>query len=145
MQLKDIMTTPVRVISADATVQDTAKKLDDENVGALPVCDGDQMIGIVTDRDIVIRSTSAGQEPGKVSVRDVMTSPVIYGFDDQSIEEAAAIMKQNYIRRLPVVDRDQHRLVGMVTADDLMIDAPERAGIAAEVFQKVSEVERPGL
>ncbi|HEX7841866.1 MAG TPA: CBS domain-containing protein [Kofleriaceae bacterium] len=144
MQLKDIMTTQVRVISADATVQDAAKKLDDENVGALPVCDGDRMIGIVTDRDIVIRSTSAGQEPGKISVRDVMTSPVTYGFVDQSIEEAAAILKQNYIRRLPVLDRDQ-RLVGMVTADDLMIDAPERAGLAAEVFQKVSEVERPGL
>jgi len=144
MQLKDIMTTQVRVISADATVQDAAKKLDDENVGVLPVCDGDRMIGIVTDRDIVIRSTSEGQEPGKVAVRDVMTSPVTYGFDDQSIEEAAAIMKQNYIRRLPVLDRD-HRLVGMVTADDLMTDASERADIAAEVFQKVSEVERPGL
>jgi CBS domain-containing protein len=109
-----------------------------------PVCDGDKMIGIVTDRDIVIHSTSAGQEPGKVSVRDVMTSPVTYGFVDQSIEEAAAIMKENYIRRLPVLDRD-HRLVGMVTADDLMIDLPERAGLAAEVLQKVSEVERPGL
>jgi CBS domain-containing protein len=144
MQLKDIMTTQVRVISADATVQDAAKKLDDENVGALPVCDGDRMIGIVTDRDIVIRSTSAGQEPGKVAVRDVMTAPVTYGFDDQSIEEAAAIMKQNYIRRLPVLDRD-HRLVGMVTADDLMTDASESGGIAAEVFETISEVERPGL
>lgn len=144
MQLKNIMTTQVRVISPDATVQDAAKKLDDENVGALPVCDGEKMIGIVTDRDIVIRSTSAGQEPGKVAVRDVMTSPVTYGFADQSLEEAAAIMKENYIRRLPVLDRD-HRLVGMVTADDLMIDAPERAGIAAEVFQAISEVERPGL
>jgi CBS domain-containing protein len=144
MQLKDIMTTEVRVIPADATVQDAAKKMDDENVGALPVCDGERMIGIVTDRDIVIRSTSVGQEPSKVTVRDVMTAPVTYGLDDQSVEDAASIMKRNYVRRLPVLDHD-HRLVGMVTADDLMISGPDRAGIAAEVFQSISEVERPGL
>jgi CBS domain-containing protein len=144
MQLKDIMTTQVRVISADATVQEIAKKMDDDNVGALPVCDGDRMVGIVTDRDIVVRSTSAGQAPSKATARDVMTAPVTYGLADQTVEEAASIMKENYIRRLPVLDRD-HRLVGMVTADDLMINVPEYAELGAEVVQKVSEIERPGL
>lgn len=144
MQLKDIMTPQVRVISADANVQEAAKMMDDENVGALPVCDGERLVGIVTDRDIVIRSTSADQHPSEISVRDVMTAPVTYGLADQSIEEAAALLKQNFIRRLPVLDSD-HRLVGMVTADDLMVELPERASTAADVFRTVTEVERPGL
>jgi len=143
-QLRNIMSTDVRTISADSSVQDAAKKMDDENVGVLPVCDGDRIIGIVTDRDIIIRSTSAGQEPSKTSVRDVMSAPVTFGFDDWSLEEAAATMKQNYVRRLPVLDNDR-RLVGMVTADDLLIEVPERPDLGAKVLQTVAEVERPGL
>lgn len=143
MQLKDIMTKNVRVISTTATVQDAAKMMDDENVGALPVCDGDRMIGIVTDRDIVVRSVSAGQEAGKTPVRDVMTSPVTYGFDDQSIEDAALIMKRHLIRRLPVLDHEDHRLVGMVSADDLLTETYDHVEIAADVVRKIAEVEHP--
>jgi CBS domain-containing protein len=142
MQLKDIMTPEVRTISADATVRDAAKKMDDENVGALPVCDGDRLVGIVTDRDIVVRSTSAGQDPNTTWVRDVMTAPVTYGIADQSVEEGAEIMKQNAIRRLPVLDRDHH-LIGMVSADDLMIAAPPH--VAEDAMRGISQIERPGL
>ncbi len=141
MQIKDIMTPQVRVIAVDATVQDAAKKMDDENVGALPVCDGDRLVGIVTDRDIVVRSTSAGQQPSKTLVRDVMTAPVIFALVDQTVEEAASIMKDQLIRRLPVLDHD-HKLVGMVSADDLMTDRP---AVGAEVFRTVNQIERPGL
>ena len=144
MQLRDIMTLEVRVISVGATVRDAATKMDDENVGALPVFDGDRMVGIVTDRDIVIRSTAAGQDPARVLVRDVMTAPVTYAFADQTIEEGAAIMKQDYVRRLPILDAD-YRLVGMVSADDLMIEIPGRPSPGADVFRKLGEVERPGL
>lgn len=141
MQVHDIMTTKVRTISADSTVQDVAKKMDDENVGALPVCDGEHLIGLVTDRDIVIRSTSAGQDPAKTSVRDVMSAPVTYALEDQNIEEVAEVMKEQAIRRVPVLDR-AHRLVGMLTVDDFMV-GPQRTGV--DIVQAVTDVERPGL
>ncbi len=144
MLIKDIMTTSVRTIAPDATVQDAAKKMDDENVGALPVCEGDRLVGLVTDRDIVVRSTSAGQVPSETKVRDVMTEPVTYAFDDQPIEEAGDLMKQNAIRRLPVLDRS-HRLIGMLSADDLVIEAPPHAGVAVDVMRGITDVERPGL
>lgn len=141
MQVHDIMTTTVRTISADSTVQDVAKKMDDENVGALPVCDGERLIGLVTDRDIVIRSTSAGQDPATTSVRDVMTEPVTYALEDQTIEEIAEVMKDQAIRRVPVLDR-AHKLVGMLSVDDLVL-GPQRT--AVDVVQAVTDVERPGL
>ena len=144
MQLRDIMTPDVRVIAADASVLDAAKKMDDENVGALPVVDGDRIVGIVTDRDIVIRSTAADQQPSQMKVTDVMTSPVTCGRADQTIEEGAKLLEQNYIRRLPILDDEEH-LIGIVTADDLMMEIPERESTAADVFRTVGEVERPGL
>lgn len=142
MQLKEIMTTEVRTIAADATVLDAAKQMDDENVGALPICDGDRLVGIVTDRDIVVRSTSAGQDPSRTPIRDVMTAPVIYGLADQSVEEAAALMKEHAIRRLPVLD-GAHRLVGMITVDDLVGEAPHLS--TATLMRTITQVERPGL
>jgi CBS domain-containing protein len=142
MQLKDVMTNQVRTISTEATVQEAARKMDDENVGALPICDGGQLVGIVTDRDIVVRSISAGRDPSTTPIRDVMTAPVIYGLDEQSVEEAAEIMKRHPIRRLPVLDH-AHRLVGMITADDLIGEAPHVS--TADMMRTISEVERPGL
>jgi CBS domain-containing protein len=142
MQLKDVMTNQVRTISTEATVQEAARKMDDENVGALPICDGGQLVGIVTDRDIVVRSISAGRDPSTTPIRDVMTAPVIYGLDEQSVEEAAEIMKRHTIRRLPVLDH-AHRLVGMITADDLIGEAPHVS--TADMMRTISEVERPGL
>jgi CBS domain-containing protein len=142
MQLKDVMTNQVRTISTEATVQEAARKMDDENVGALPICDGGQLVGIVTDRDFVVRSISAGRDPSTTPIRDVMTAPVIYGLDEQSVEEAAEIMKRHTIRRLPVLDH-AHRLVGMITADDLIGEAPHVS--TADMMRTISEVERPGL
>jgi len=144
MQVRDIMTLEVRTIPSSATVLEAAKKMDDENVGALPVVDGEHVVGIVTDRDIVIRSTAADQQPSQMRVTDVMSAPAICGHADQTIEEAATVLKENYIRRLPVLD-DSGQLVGMATADDLMVEIPERESTAADVFRTIAEVERPGM
>lgn len=144
MQVRDIMTLEVRTIPSSATVLEAAKKMDDENVGALPVIDGEHVVGIVTDRDIVIRSTAADQQPSKMRVTEVMSAPAICGHADQTIEEAAAVLKENYIRRLPVLDESE-QLVGMATADDLMVEIPERESTAADVFRTLAEVERPGM
>jgi Mg/Co/Ni transporter MgtE len=73
-----------------------------------------------------------------------MTAPVTYGLEDQTIEEAAAILKQSAIKRLPVLDAD-HRLIGMVSIDDLLLELPRDAMAATAAFHAVADIERPGL
>jgi CBS domain-containing protein len=94
------------------------KELD---IGSLPVCDNDRLVGMITDRDIAIRSVSQGHDPHADQAREVMTREVFYCFDDQSVEEAAAQMRDRQIRRLPVLNRDK-RLVGIVSLGDLAIE-----------------------
>lgn len=125
MFVREIMTDRVRTITSISSLRDAAKQMDDLNIGVLPVVDGDHMVGIITDRDIVIRSVSEGQDPCLTLVKDAMTSPAIFCFEDQTIEEAAQIMEQFLVHRLPVLDRSL-RLVGIMTTDDLLVDAPNR-------------------
>ncbi|OFZ18279.1 MAG: hypothetical protein A2X94_07530 [Bdellovibrionales bacterium GWB1_55_8] len=138
MQLKDIMTTQVEIITPDATVEAAAKKMDDTDVGALPVCDNDRLVGIITDRDIVVRSISVGQDPKQTFVRDVMTtSSIIYAFEDDQVEGAAELMEKKQVRRLPIMNRKK-RMVGMVSLGDLAVHVKDQK-LAGEVIEKVSE------
>lgn len=139
--LKEIMSTNVEIISPDATIRDAAKKMDDLDVGALPVCESDLLLGIVTDRDIIIRSISAGHDPNIALVRDAMTSPIHYCYEDQSIEDAAKLMENKQIRRIAVLNRNK-RLVGIVSLGDLAIELQDRE-LTAEVTEKVSQSIRP--
>ena len=107
------------------------------DVGPLPVCDGDRLIGMLTDRDITVRAVAAGRDPRMTHVRDIMTLDVVYGFEDQDVEDAARLMEQYQIRRLPVLNRSQ-QLVGMVALGDLAVHAGTRP-VAAEVLEQVSE------
>ena len=116
MQLRDVMTPKAEVIPPDATIGDAAKKMKELDVGALPVCDGDRLCGMITDRDIAIRAVAEGRDSHS-PVRDSMTQEPIYCFDDQEYEEAAALMRQHQIRRLPVVNREKG-LVGVVSLAD---------------------------
>ena len=140
MDLKELMTTDVKVIHPDAILKDAAAIMDDVDVGALPVCDGDRLVGIITDRDIVIRSISAGQDPNSTRVRDAMTSPVIYCFEDQTVDEVAKMMEDKQIRRLPVLNRDK-RLVGIVALGDIAVE-PAEEKLGGEILAKVSESEK---
>jgi CBS domain-containing protein len=112
MQLRDIMTTDVEVIAQDATIGEAAKKMKALDVGALPVCDGERLCGMITDRDIAVRAVAEGRDAHS-AVRDSMTDEVVYCFEDQEYEDAAALMRQHQVRRLPVVNREK-RLVGVV-------------------------------
>lgn len=116
--IKDIMTSPVHVIHPESSLKDAAKVMDDEDVGVLAGCDGDRLVGIISDRDIVCRSISAGQDPNLTLVRDAMTSPIIYCFEDQDVGGVAALMKEKQIRRIPVLTRNK-RLCGIVSLGDL--------------------------
>jgi CBS domain-containing protein len=116
MKIQDIMTRGVHFVSPDATLMDAARQMDDHDVGVLPVREGDRLSGIITDRDIVIRSVSAGLDPKEALVRDSMTAPVITCTEETSVEDAAKICSEKKVRRLVVLDREQ-RLVGIVTVD----------------------------
>jgi CBS domain-containing protein len=141
MQLKEIMTRKVEVVHPDAALEEAAQKMKRLDIGPLPVCDGERLVGMLTDRDITVRATAEGRDPKSTRVRDVMTEEVFYCFDDQSIEEAAEIMERAQIRRLPIVDRDK-RLVGIVSLGDLAVDTGEEA-LKAEVLTAVSEPTQP--
>jgi len=125
MQLKDVMTPGVEVISPEATVQEAAEKMRHLDIGPLPVCDGDRMVGMLTDRDITVRAVAEGCNPTTTTVREVMTPNLVYGFDDQEVEDATHLMEQYQIRRLPVLNRHK-RLVGMVSLGDLAVRSVAR-------------------
>jgi CBS domain-containing protein len=141
MQLKEVMTRDVEVIHPEATLQEAAEKMDALNVGPLPVCDGTRLVGMLTDRDMVVRAISAGRDPKTTKVRDVMTRDVVYAFEDQDVTDAAKLMEDKQIRRLVVLDRDK-RLVGIVSLGDLAVDTGDERK-AGEVLERVSEPARP--
>jgi CBS domain-containing protein len=137
MKLSEIMTSDVVVMQPDDSLQSAAKKMRDRNIGFLPVCDGEELIGVISDRDITIRALADGMDVNIMLGRDLMTVPAIYCFDDQDVSEAAKIMEENQIRRLVVLSRDEKRLVGVISLGDLARNEPaDRSG---QVLQKVSE------
>ena len=142
MQLKEVMTPGVDVISPEATIREAAEKMRHLDIGPLPVCDGDRLVGMLTDRDITVRTVAEGRNPVSTRVREVMTPDVVYGFDDQDVQDAARLMEQYQIRRLPVLTRTK-RLVGMVSLGDLAVH-PGNQALAGEVLEQVSEPGKSG-
>jgi CBS domain-containing protein len=124
MLVREVMTRGVETIAADSTLQDAAQKMKDLDVGPLPVCEGGRLVGMLTDRDITVRSTAEGLDPWTTKVREAMTPEVVSCFADQDVSEAARLMKEKKVRRLPVLDRDR-RLVGILALGDLAGDALE--------------------
>jgi CBS domain-containing protein len=135
------MTRSVEVISPNATLDDAAAKMRELDVGPLPVCDGDNLLGMITDRDITVRATADARNPLLTKVREVMTPDLHYVFEDQELEEAARMMEERQIRRLAVLSRDK-RLVGIVSLGDLAVET-RVTQLAGEVLQEVSEPAKP--
>jgi CBS domain-containing protein len=137
MHVKDIMTRTIETVRPDNTIQEAAERMKDLDVGPLPVCVGDQLIGIVTDRDITVRGTALGQDPWTEHVSDVMTRDVVCCYEDQDIQEAAQLMKDKQIRRLVVVDRNR-RPTGIVSLGDLAVQCHDDK-LSGETLERVSE------
>ncbi len=137
MKLSEIMTPEVEVIQPDDSLQSAAKKMRDRNIGFLPVCDGETLMGVLSDRDITLRALADGMDVNVMLARDLMTAPPIYCFEDQDASEAAKIMSENQIRRLVVLSRDNKRLVGVISLGDLARNAAN--DLSGKVLQKVSE------
>jgi CBS domain-containing protein len=137
MKLKDIMTENVEVISPDTSLYEAARKMRDLDVGALPVCDGERLVGMLTDRDLTVRAVAEGRDPTTEPVRESMTQEIVYCFEDQHAAEAECLMAEKQIRRLPVLNRDK-RLVGIVSLGDLATKTDEARAVG-KTLQKVCE------
>jgi len=118
MQVQEIMQTAIRIADANMTLRDAARSMRADNIGAMPVSDNGRLVGIVTDRDIVIRAIAEERSPENTSVREVMSEGVCYCFEDNSLYEAAEVMAEHQVRRLPVINREK-QLVGFITLADL--------------------------
>lgn len=141
MQLMDIMTQDPETIRPDATLLEAARKMKELDVGLIPVCDGNRLKGMLTDRDITVRATAEGREPGTTKVDEVMTEDVVYCFEDQTEQEAADKMEQHKIRRLIVLDRDK-QLTGIVSLGDVATKG-SRDSAHAEALEEVSTPSKP--
>lgn len=121
-QIKDVMSQDVQFIAPDQTVQQAAEIMRDRDIGFIPVGENDRLIGMVTDRDLSVRSAATGQSPATQQIRDVMTPKTYYCYDDQPVEDVCNNMGEIQVRRLPVVNREK-RLVGVVSLGDLAQEA----------------------
>jgi len=138
MQLKKMMTPQVERLPKDASIQEVAQKMKEIDVGMIPVYDGDRLVGMVTDRDIILRVVAEERDAASTRAHEVMTPEVLYCFEDQTVEEAAQVMEQHQISRLIILNRDK-RLVGIVSLGDL---ATHRQGkkVAGEALSEISKV-----
>jgi CBS domain-containing protein len=136
MQIKDVMTADVSFVNPDASILEIARKMRDHDIGSTPVVENDRLIGMVTDRDIVVRLVAEGGEVRAKTARDAMSPGVLYCFGDETVEAVLENMGDQQIRRLPVVDRDK-RLIGVVSLGDLALSGKRRA--AGEALQEISQ------
>lgn len=140
LKVKDIMTKNVAYVNPTSTVIEAAQLMQKHNVGSIPVCDQNGIVGIVTDRDIVVRNVAHGTNPQNTPVRDVMTSKVTTVSPDMDVSEASRMMSENQIRRLPVVENNM--LVGMVSLGDVATH-PKSDMEASEALTEISRPSKP--
>lgn len=142
--VSEVMTRNVQFVSPQESLQRAAEMMDELNVGALPVCDGEHLVGMVTDRDITVRATAAGKAPGDAHVEEVMSTDVRWCFEDQSIDEVMQKMADTQIRRVPVVSHDDaHRLIGIVSLGDVATKASAQGQGVEKVVGEVSSPSEP--
>ena len=137
MQIREIMTRDPVVTPPETTLREAAKVMRDLDSGVLPIGEDDRLLGILTDRDITIRATAEGKDPNSTPVREVMSSEVVSCFEDDDEHDAAAKMAEHQLRRLVVLDRNEH-LVGIVSMGDLAVYTTDDR-LAGEVTEAVSE------
>ncbi len=117
MKVRDIMTKEVACVSPDCKVIEAAQLMQKHNVGSIPVCDQSGVVGIVTDRDIVVRNIAHGKSPQETPVRDVMTGQVNTATPDMDVNDVTKMMANHKIRRIPVVENN--KIVGTVALGDI--------------------------
>jgi CBS domain-containing protein len=140
MQISEIMTRDVETVAPDSSLQQAAEAMEAMGVGSLPVCQGELLVGAITDRDIVVRGVAAGLSPVDTLVSQCMTPDIAYAFADEETDEVLERMKVLQIRRLAVLDRDK-KLVGIVALGDIATEP--RATTLGSVGAAVAEISEP--
>lgn len=141
MKVRDIMTKDVAYVDPKATVTEAAQLMQKLNVGSVPVCDNSGIVGIITDRDIVIRNVVHGTSPNDTYVKDIMTHQVETASPGMHVDEVSRIMAQKQIRRMPVAENNQ--LVGIVALGDMAVD--NRFDMeASEALTEISKPDKKG-
>ncbi|MBA8909858.1 CBS domain-containing protein [Aminobacter ciceronei] len=142
MNIEKAMHKGAKWVSPDTPVSEVAALMRKDDIGSVPVGDGDRLVGMITDRDLVLRALPDGADPKALKARDVMTRGIVYCRTDQSIEDAIHLMEDRKIRRLPVIN-DKKRLVGMLSLGDVSHHASRK--LSGELMHAVaSPHERAG-
>jgi CBS domain-containing protein len=135
MKVSEVMTREVQTVSPDQPAQDAASFMLQANAGAIPVIDGERLIGMITDRDIAVRGVAKGYGPD-TPVRELMSNDIVCAQEDDNVEDVATKMSEAQVRRLPVIDQDQ-RLCGIVSLGDLARETNSES--AHEALEGVSQ------
>ncbi|MDO9113869.1 MAG: CBS domain-containing protein [Polaromonas sp.] len=133
----DVMTRDVRTLTSDSTITEAARAMEELNVGVIPVCDGDKLLGMVTDRDIVVRAVAQGLD-GNTPLAKVMSTDVRTARETDDLDTVLADMASSQIRRLPVLDGEE-RLVGIVSIGDIAVKGQDEE----DVGQSLADISAP--
>lgn len=136
MKVKEIMSRDVASLNTDDSVEHAAQLMKQYDVGSIPVCRQQKIIGIVTDRDIALRSIADGKNTKQQKVQEIMSSDPVVGSPDMEVDDAARIMSEKQIRRLPIVDNNS--LVGIVALGDISVE-PTQQDSAEEALKNISK------
>lgn len=137
MQIKDVMTKSPLCISPDESIRQAARRMKENDVGVMPVCSDDRLVGMLTDRDLAVRGVAEGCVPEDTTVREIMTPSIVWCYDDEDIEAAIDKMEERRIRRLLILNRAK-RLVGILSLGDISTRVRDER-LCAEVLERVSE------
>jgi CBS domain-containing protein len=140
-QVSDVMTRDVRSVAPGDTLQRVAQCMDELNIGSVPVCDGQKLVGMVTDRDIAVRGVAAAKPAERTPVSEVMSGSVRWCTEDQDVDDVMDEMRDAQIRRMPVVDQ-QKRLVGILSLGDLADRGADESRVG-EVLRDISTPSEP--
>lgn len=135
MNIRDVMTHNPRTVSPQDSIQNAARIMRDEDTGVVPVVDNGKPVGVITDRDIVIRAVAEGGQLNR-PVRDIVTNELIAATPDMSVSEATELMSAHQVRRLPVVENN--RLVGIVSIGDIAVKEGKDSRVG-DALQHISE------
>jgi CBS domain-containing protein len=144
MNVGDVMTARPRCAAPDTPLSQVAELMATEDVGAIPILDGDRLVGMITDRDIVVRAVAKEKDPRGMPSREISSGEIVTVGPDQDLSDALHLMAQHQVRRLPVVD-DENRLVGVVSQADVALEAQDKSvgEMVAEISKRPQEPRQP--
>lgn len=136
MRVSELMSKQVEAVRPDSNIRQATRKMRDLNVGSLPVLNDNELVGIVTDRDLACFAVAMGRDPESTPINKVMTTEVVTCYDDDDIVDAARLMEQGHIRRLAVMDHE-NKVTGLFSVDDLARGSHELAGAVLEAAEAI--------